>query len=176
MLIDPDYAPGRVEDPDDPRCARLMAADDMEPIAGTVDLDAPLAEVWSFFRDTRRWSEWNSCFSGVYNTELELGAQLIWAFRPLKPWMLYRMPAMARIVELEQDERRCLVTWRVSALPGFYARHSYHAEALDNGGTRFGSWEKAMGPSFRLSRRFWLAHFTFVRDRSLAGAEAHFGG
>ena len=27
-----------------------------------------------------------------------------------------------------------------------------------------------MGWSFRLMKRFWIAHFTFVKDRSLEGA------
>ncbi|MGH9901372.1 MAG: MBL fold metallo-hydrolase, partial [Pyrinomonadaceae bacterium] len=36
--------------------------------------------------------------------------------------------------------------------------------------SRFGSWEQATGWSFRLMRRFWIAHFEFVKDRSLDGA------
>jgi glyoxylase-like metal-dependent hydrolase (beta-lactamase superfamily II) len=57
-------------------------------------------------------------------------------------------------------------------LPGFYARHTYSIDALPGGRSRFTSWEKAYGWGFRLTRRFWLAHFTFVRNRSLAGARA----
>ena len=28
-----------------------------------------------------------------------------------------------------------------------------------------------MGPGFRLTRAFWVAHFRFVRDTSLEGAQ-----
>jgi hypothetical protein len=56
-------------------------------------------------------------------------------------------------------------------LPGMYARHTYFLEDLGSGRTRFGSWEKAMGPGFRLMQGFWTAHFTFVNHESLAGVE-----
>ena len=70
------------------------------------------------------------------------------------------------MVEVKKNDH---VTWEVTVLPGFYARHTYFMEDLGNDRTRFGSWEQAMGPSFRLLKRFWLAHFAFVKDRSLHG-------
>jgi hypothetical protein len=101
------------------------------------------------------------------NKDLVAGQNLVWVFEPIKPQYLYRMPAVARIAEVVPEQR---VTWEVLALPGFFARHTYHMTDLGDGRTRFGSWEQAHGPSFRLTQRFWLAHFTFVRDESLAGA------
>ena len=62
------------------------------------------------------------------------------------------------------------VTWEVTVLPGFYALHTYLVEDLGEGRSRFGSWEKAMGPTFRSLKWFWVAHFVFVKDRSLVGA------
>jgi glyoxylase-like metal-dependent hydrolase (beta-lactamase superfamily II) len=79
------------------------------------------------------------------------------------------MFAVANIVEVEKDKK---VTWEVTALPGFYARHTYHVEDLGDGRSRFGSWEQAMGAQIRFAptKKFWTAHFTFVKDRSLEGA------
>src|SRR5262249_20284244 len=48
--------------------------------------------------------------------------------------------------------------------------HTYHVQPLGDGRCRFGSWEQAMGWGFRIIRRFWIAHFTFVKDESLIGA------
>ena len=86
--------------------------------------------------------------------------------RPIRRRYLYRMPAVAKIIECEPQRK---VTWEVSA-PGFHARHSYLFEPLGPDSSRFGSWEVAEGRSYGLMRRFWLAHFRFVRDQSLAGA------
>jgi len=77
-----------------------------------------------------------------------------------------QMPAIAKIIELEPLQK---VTWEVTILPGFYARHTYYMEDLGNGRTRFGSWEKATGWSFRLMKWFWIPHFVFVKDCSLEG-------
>ena len=55
-------------------------------------------------------------------------------------------------------------------MPGFFARHTYFMEDLGQGKSRFGSWEKAYGPSFRLLNKFWVAHFEFVKNESLEGA------
>jgi len=52
-----------------------------------------------------------------------------------------------------------------------YARHTYSLEQCSDGRSAFSSWEQAMGRGFRATRRFWLAHFRFVRDRSLEGAQ-----
>ena len=77
------------------------------------------------------------------------------------------MPAVAKIAEVEERNH---VTWEVIAMPGFYARHTYHMEDLGGNVTRFGSWEQAMGWNFRLMKWFWIPHFVFVKDRSLEGA------
>jgi len=71
------------------------------------------------------------------------------------------------MVEVKDEDR---ATWEVTALRGFYARHTYHMKDLGRGRTRFGSWEKATWWSFRLMKWFWILHFVFVKDRSLEGA------
>lgn len=146
----------------------LLASQDMEPVAGTVEVDIPIETLWSCFAHPNHWKQWNSCFFWAMNKELVLGDQLVWAFQPIRKWYLYKMPAIAKIVELEPQKK---VTWEVSALPGFYALHTYHMEHLGKGRSRFGSWEQAMGWNFRLMKRFWIAHFNFVKDESLRGAQ-----
>jgi glyoxylase-like metal-dependent hydrolase (beta-lactamase superfamily II) len=153
----------------DPRIAELAASTDMEPVHGTIDLDIPADTLWRAFDRPWLWPRWNECFFWVRNRRLRLGDRLVWCFEPIKAGYLYKMPAIARIVELEEGRK---VTWEVTALPGFYARHSYTIEDLGNGRSRFGSWEKACGRGFRLTRGFWLRHFTFVKNRSLEGARA----
>ena len=152
---------------DKSKAERLAESTDMEPVHGTVDVDIPIATLWDCFRNARWWPRWNPCMFYGWNRDLQLGKQLIWCFEPIKPWLLYKMPAIAKIVELEEQRK---VTWEVAALPGFYARHTYSLEDLGNGRTRFGSWEKAMGWNFRLCKRFWVTHFEFVKDQSLHGA------
>ncbi len=146
----------------------LAQSNDMTPVAGTVEVNIPVHEFWEFFTHANWWSRWNKCFFWALNKDLVLGKQLIWAFQPIRWYYLYRMLAIARIVELEKNRK---VTWEVTALPGFYARHTYHVEDLGEGRTRFGSWEKAHGWGFRLMKKFWIAHFTFVKDLSLEGAK-----
>jgi hypothetical protein len=145
----------------------LERSQDMEPVAGEVELEVDPAMVWEVFSRPHGWPAWNPCFAWVRNRRLELDAKLVWAFEPVRAAYLYRMPAIATIVELEPGRR---VTWEVTAFPGMYARHTYWVEPREGGGSRFGSWEQAMGPGFRALRRPWLAHFRFVRDASLDGA------
>ena len=52
----------------------------------------------------------------VRNRDLVLGKQLIWIFQPIKWWYLYKMFAIAKIVEVEKEKK---VTWEVTALPRF---------------------------------------------------------
>lgn len=145
----------------------LVESGDMAPVQGTVDVDIPVDVLWKFFSQANLWPRWNKCFTWVHNRDLQLGRQLIWSFEPIRKWYLYKMPAMAKIAEVENERK---VTWEVTAFPGMYARHTYHVEDLGNGRTRFGSWEKGMGPGFRLTKWLWVPHFTFVKDRSLEGA------
>jgi glyoxylase-like metal-dependent hydrolase (beta-lactamase superfamily II) len=151
----------------DTRAEQLAGSSDMTPVHGTVDVDIPVDVLWRFFTQANLWPRWNSCFTWVHNRDLKLGRQLIWTFEPIRPWYLYKMPAMAKIVEVEPERK---VTWEVTAFPGMYARHTYSVEDLGNGRTRFGSWEKGMGTGFRLTKWLWVPHFTFVKDRSLEGA------
>ncbi|KST66742.1 MBL fold metallo-hydrolase [Mastigocoleus testarum] len=146
----------------------LALSEDMTPIDGYVDLQIPVDVLWETFNRPNTWNYWNKCFFWTFNSELKLGKQLIWVFEPIRWWFLYKMPAIATIVELEPQHK---VTWEVTILPGFYARHTYYMKDLGNGYTRFGSWEKAMGWNFRLLKGFWLAHFTFVKNFSLEGAK-----
>ena len=181
------------EDPDDPRCAELMASTDMrEPVYDQVMLSTSLDAAWEEFLNSKTWSSWNRCFFWVHTQKLEKQRHLVWIFQPIRWWMLYKMPAMAKIVELDhgngndhengkghgdqQDSGHRRVTWTVTILPGFYARHSYFMQEIGEGKVVFGSWEKAMGPSYRLLRRFWTAHFEFVCGESIAGARKHLEG
>ncbi len=153
------------------RKQRLAASNDMVPIQGTVDVDIPADELWREFTRASFWPRWNKCFFWCRNKQLRVGDQLIWCFEPIRRWMIYKFPAIARIDEVEPEGPDRRVTWEVVALPGFYARHTYSVEDLGGGRSRFGSWEQACGWNFRLLRLFWLAHFAFVRDESLKGAQ-----
>ena len=140
----------------------------MTPVAGAVDVAVPIDVLWDCFARADQWADWNPSMFWVRNHDLVLGQELVWVFEPIRWWYLYRLPARATIVELETKRR---VTWEVTFIPGFYARHTYSMEDLDDGRTRFRSSERAMGLTFRLLCRLWLAHFTFVKDQSLAGAQ-----
>ncbi len=135
-----------------------------------MELALPVERVWQAFLDVPRWPDWNPCiaWARVRGGELQRGATLIWAFNPIERRYLYRLPAVARIVELERHER---ITWEVR-MPGFHALHSYRFAALGEERCRFGSWEIAEGPAYRALRRFWLAHFRYVCRESRAGAQA----
>jgi hypothetical protein len=140
------------------------------PIEGSVELEMPVERLWEAFLDVERWPRWNPCIwrSRVRGGELRKGATLVWAFNPIKPWYLYKLPARAEIVEFERGDR---VTWE-AAFAGFHALHSYRFADLGPERCRFGSWEVAEGPAYRAMRRFWIAHFRYVCRASLAGAEA----
>lgn len=146
----------------------LERSTDAAPVVATVDVYAPIDQLWDCFRRAHLWPRWNRCFCWVGNDDLACGDLLLWAFEPIKPRYLYRMPAVARIVEVEPRRK---VTWEVTAMPGMYARHTYFMDDLGAGCTRFGSWEKAMGWGFRMMQGFWTAHFQFVNRESLAGAQ-----
>lgn len=152
----------------------LGGGDPELPVEGMTEVSLPAERMWEIFTDVAGWRNWNPCmaWARVAGGELKEGATLYWAFRPIKRRYLYRMPAVAKIVECEPQRK---VTWEASA-PGFHARHSYLVELAGPDSCRFGSWEVAEGSAYRLTRRFWLAHFRFVRDQSLAGARALGGG
>jgi glyoxylase-like metal-dependent hydrolase (beta-lactamase superfamily II) len=145
----------------------LAGSADMVPVEGTVDVDVPVSTLWEAFTRTDLWPRWNRCMLWVRNRDLVRDRRLLWAFRPLRRWYPYVLPAVARIVEVKDKKR---VTWEITALPGFYARPPGPSCGKCGGRTRFGSWEKAMGRGFRLMRWFWVPHFVFVKDRSLEGA------
>ena len=138
------------------------------PVEGAVELDLPLDELWQTFRDVSRWHVWNPCIwkASVTGGRLAENATLVWAFNPIDRRYLYKLPAVATIVDFRP--REC-VTWEV-ALPGLHALHSYRFAELRGGRCRFGSWEVGEGPLYRGLRRFWLAHFRFVCESSLRGA------
>ena len=148
----------------------LTASTDMAPVEGTVDVDIPAEVLWEAFTRSDWWPRWNKCMFWARNRELVPGKQLIWCFQPMKWWYLYKMPAIAKLIEVEKEKR---VTWEVGVLPGFYAQHTYHVEDLGDGRSRFGSWEQAMGVQIKFGplKKFWTAHFTFVKKRSLEGAK-----
>jgi hypothetical protein len=140
------------------------------PIEGSVELDMSVERLWQIFSDVPNWPRWNACFwwARVLGGELKVGTLLYWCFNPIRPLYLYKMPAIAHIVECAPQR---LVTWEVTFPPGFHALHSYHFEGLEENRCRFGSWEVAEGPIYQVGRRFWLAHFRYVCRSSLAGAQ-----
>jgi hypothetical protein len=140
------------------------------PIEGSVEVAMSVERLWEVFLDVPGWSRWNPCIwrAGVRGGELREGAKLVWAFNAIRGAYLYKLPAVAEIVEVVPAQR---VTWEVSA-PGFHALHSYRFAAVAADRCRFGSWEVAEGPAFGALRRFWLAHFRYVCAQSLAGARA----
>jgi glyoxylase-like metal-dependent hydrolase (beta-lactamase superfamily II) len=146
---------------------QLDQSTDMPAVHGTVDVDIPAEVLWQCFRHGDWWPRWNPCMYWVNNKDLVLGQNLAWAFEPIRWWYFYKLPGVATLIEVEENRK---VTWEVTVMPGFYARHTYSIEDLGEGGARFGSWEKAMGPMFRLLKFFWVAHFIFVKNRSLQGA------
>lgn len=152
---------------DTKRAENLRQSTDMTPVDASVEVEVPAAALWEAFSRPRLWPKWNQCFLAVQNEALRLGDRLFWVFGPIKPYYPYVMPAVANIIEVEPGHK---VTWEVTALPGFYAQHTYSIEPLDERRSRFRSWEKAYGPSFRGTKDFWLAHFWFVNQRSLEGA------
>ncbi len=145
-----------------------MSTDPELPIAGTTEVPLSAERMWETFADVRRWPEWNPCmwWARVSGGELREGATLYWAFNPIRPRYLYKLPAVARIAEFEAQRT---VAWEVS-MPGFHALHRYEIEPLEGDRCRFGSWEVAEGAMYRRLRRFWLAHFRFVCEASLTGA------
>jgi hypothetical protein len=151
-------------------------ADPELPVAGAVDLGMSVKELWSIFADVRAWPSWNpSMWTAAVSggptlgggAPLAQGEQLIWAFNPIRRRYLYRLPVIAELAEVIPESR---VTWEVTIIPGMWALHTYWMEPLDQDRCRFGSWEVANGPAYRIMRPFWLAHFRFVRDASLKGA------
>ena len=139
------------------------------PIEGSVELALPIDQLWQAFMEVERWPKWNPCIwrARVRGGKLREGATLVWVFNAIRPWYPYKLPARAEIVELQPHDR---VTWEAKA-PGFHAVHSYRFADLGGERCRFGSWEVAEGPTYRATRRFWLAHFRYVCRASLAGAE-----
>jgi hypothetical protein len=144
-------------------------ADAELPVEGSVEVPMPVEDLWRIFERVPGWPRWNACFfaARVTGRRLAEGATLVWAFNPIRPWYLYKLPAVARLAEVVPERR---VTWEVLVLPGFYARHTYWMEPLGERSCRFGSWEVAEGPMYHVLRRFWLAHFRYVRDESVSGA------
>jgi hypothetical protein len=140
------------------------------PIEGSVEVAMSVDRLWEVFLDVPGWSRWNPCIwrSSVRGGELREGAKLVWAFNPIRPRYVYKMPAVAEIVEVVPAQR---VTWEVRA-PGFHALHSYRFAPIAADRCRFGSWEVAEGPTFHALRRFWLAHFRYVCTASLTGARS----
>lgn len=129
----------------------------------------PVDRLWRIFEDVDGWRRWNPCIwrSWVVGERLVLGATLMLVFNPIRAWYLYKLPAPAKIVELEPGER---VTWEVD-LPGFHALHSYRFASLGSAACRFSSWEVAEGGLYFAMRSFWLAHFRYVCKSSLRGAD-----
>ena len=61
----------------------LAQSNDMTPVAGTVEVNIPVHEFWSFLR-MPSGVQGNSGFFWALNKDLVLGKQLIWAFQPIR--------------------------------------------------------------------------------------------
>jgi hypothetical protein len=149
-------------------CAAVIVPSIGLPVEGSTTLEVPVERMWAAQLDVPGWHEWNTCFawSRMVGGRVELGKTLLFVFNPIQRRFPYRLPAVAKIVELEPYER---LTWEVR-LPGFHALHSYRFERLDDRTCRYGSWEVAEGALYRVARGFWLAHFNYVCESSLRGA------
>ena len=42
----------------------LAESNDMTPVAGTIDVDIPIKELWESFTHAHLWARWNKCFFG----------------------------------------------------------------------------------------------------------------
>ena len=90
------------------------------PVEGYTTLDMPVERMWNIQLDVGRWRDWNTCFACsamIGGGPLELGGTLVFVFNPIQRRYWYKMPAVAKIVELVPCQR---VTWEVK-LPGFHA-------------------------------------------------------
>lgn len=152
---------------DELQASKLATSNDMVPVEGSVEVEIPADVLWDLFARPNLWPRWNPCFLWALNSTLVKDETLLWCFGPIKKYYPYVMPATATIIELEPGRK---VTWEVTALPGFYAQHTYSIEPIGANRARFRSWENATGKGFLRMKRFWLAHFNFVKERSLAGA------
>src|SRR3712207_5586629 len=108
----------------------LAGSTDMVPVEGTVDVDVPVSTLWEAFTGVDLWPRWNRCMLWVRNRDLVRDRQLLWAFQPIRRWYPYVLPAVAKMVEVKDKKR---VTWEVTTLLGFYARHTYHMKDLGGG-------------------------------------------
>ena len=70
------------------------------PVEGSVELDLPLDDLWRTFLDVGGWHRWNPCIwrASVSDGRLAENATLVWAFNPIAPRYLYKLPAVATIV------------------------------------------------------------------------------
>src|SRR5687767_13040275 len=78
------------------------------PVQGSVDVDLPVEILWQRFCEVERWGEWNRCFQRAWvrgEGPLRAGAELVLVFRPIKPWLGYRLPGPVRVVEMEPERR-----------------------------------------------------------------------
>jgi glyoxylase-like metal-dependent hydrolase (beta-lactamase superfamily II) len=144
---------------------QLDESNDMPPVHGTVDIEVPADVLWQCFRQANLWPRWNACMFWASNRDSGAGPETDLAFEPLRWWYFYSSPGVANLIEVEENRK---VTWE-SGNAGFYARHTYSIDDLGGGRSRL-IVEKAMGPMFRALSFFWVAHFIFVKDRSLQGA------
>jgi len=74
---------------------------------GSIEVALPVAELWRSFRTVRAWPHWNGCMwtATVTGGELAEGRRLVWALQPLRRHLPYRLPAVARLVEVVPERR-----------------------------------------------------------------------
>ena len=86
-----------------PMTSEIVTDDPELPIEGTTEVSLPVERIWDAFADVPTWRKWNPCiaWARVSGGELKEGATLYWAFKPIRRHYLYRMPAVAKIVECD---------------------------------------------------------------------------
>ena len=134
----------------------------------TNDIDAPLADVWSFFADIENWPKWTRAI--VRSFPISTGG-----FEPGYQFVMYASfaPKIPLKIEMFEYEEKKLIGWGVRN-PLITVIHRFHWEDLGNGRCRVRNHEFAEGPLAPLCGLLMGKRIdTF--DRQWAGdLEAHF--
>lgn len=103
----------------------------MKTIENTVDIAAPLEDVWLELNTTEAYGEWNP-FIPHLEGAFEVGSRLTVTIRPGKRQMTFR----PTVVSVERN--RTLQWLGRMGVPGIFdGRHEFHLEPLSSGRTRF---------------------------------------
>jgi hypothetical protein len=56
-------------------------------------VNVPISALWEAFTRPDLWPRWNRCMHWVRNRSLVPNERLLWAFRPMRRWYPYVLPA-----------------------------------------------------------------------------------